>query len=169
MANFTEHITQAKHNLEVLHQTNKFLNSRAWDWQVTMCFYTAVHLINGHIAQKQNLHYKSHNDVKNSINPCKSIRIGTELTEDLYKSYVKIQNLSRRSRYLCKDEEHVSSDDEGCYITFDKHLKKAIHHLDKLMFYISTEYNIDFPKLSIDCIEIKGNSYSYFNYLQHII
>lgn len=124
MANFTEHITQAKSNLGILSHTNKTKNE-SWDWQVTMCFYTAVHLVNGHIANKQNLHYRSHKQVKNALSPYKDINIGTELTEDLYKSYVKLQNLSRRSRYLCLDSEEVGND-EICHLTYDKHLKRSI-------------------------------------------
>lgn len=164
MASFTEHINQAKSNLSMLSHTNKTKNG-AWDWQVTMCFYVAVHLINGHIAKRQNLHYRSHKQVKHAISPYKTIPIGTELSDDLYKSYVKLQNLSRRSRYLCQDTDDAP-ETEICYFTYDKHLKRAVAQLDKLMSFIQSEYNVTFDVFDIDCIEIKGHSYSYFKYNQ---
>ena len=162
MAKFDEHVKQATSNLSLLHHTNKSKND-AWDWQVTMCFYTAVHLVNAHIAHKQDLHYRSHKQVKHALNPAKSIPIGTELTEELYKSYVKLQNLSRRSRYLCLDSEDVPESDVA-YLTFDKHLAKAIYHLDRLMDFINKEYSVKFHSMNIDCKEMEKKTYSHFKY-----
>ncbi len=128
-----------------------------------MCFYAAVHIINGHIASKHNLHYRSHKQVKNAISPYKSIPIGTEVSPELYKCYVKLQNLSRRSRYLCLDADEVP-ENEICYLTYDKHLKKAIVQLDKIISFIVDEYGSSFPKINLDCIEMKGSTYRFFAY-----
>jgi hypothetical protein len=162
MANFVEHITQAKSNLDILTHTNKTKNN-AWDWQVTMCFYVAVHLVNGHLAKKQNLHYTSHKQVNHAISPYKSIAIGTEFPDELYKAYIKLQNLSRRSRYLCIEKD-INVNEETCHFTYDKHLKKALAQLDKIMQYIQQEHSITFSTNKIDCVGIKNISLAYFKY-----
>ena len=43
MAFFDEHVAQAKSNLQFLETVNQAIRNY-YDWQVTICFYTAVHL-----------------------------------------------------------------------------------------------------------------------------
>lgn len=158
MANFAEHISQAKRNLLFLESINKQSNN-FWDWQVTTCFYTSVHLINAHIANFD-LHYRSHEQVNEAINPfgispCK-------LDEETYLSYLKLQHLSRRSRYLIHDDPKNKSKYE--HITYDKHFKKAVYHLDKILQFIVDEYSISFSSIKITCAELKGRKdLKYFN------
>ena len=159
MANFQEHINQAKSNAEVLMHLNATLN-KSWDWQVTTCFYVAVHLINAHLAHMQNLHYRSHDRVKNAINPLKSIRIGTEIPEPIYISYIKLENLSRRSRYLCNDTS--DSEEHRAYATYDKHFKKALVNLENLIQHIESIYGINFPVYYVNCPDILNNKLNYF-------
>lgn len=158
LASFNEHIKQAKSNLNFLNSVNNKIQSH-WDWQVTISFYTAVHLINAHIAEKSNQHYRSHELVNNSINPFNQTSI-TRLPEELYTSYMKLQNLSRRARYLCHDDP--KNYDQKAFLTYDKHFSKAVVHLDKLLSFISSEYSITFDKIALECLELKQRSFTYF-------
>lgn len=159
MADFQAHIQQANRNLSVLSGINKHIKD-SWDWQVTCCYYVAVHLMNAHIAKTVNLHYKTHVEVKkaiyNDLWPCK-------VSDDVYTSFASLENLSRRSRYLCNDLLN-KNDDNLAYLTFDVHLKKALNKLDKIISYFSTLHNIKFENIDIDCIEIKGSKLGNFTY-----
>lgn len=149
MASFEEHIQQAKKNLSFLAATN--LNSQSyWDWQVTVCFYVSVHLVNAHIAQVANLHYRTHEDTKNAINPYSQLST-CKVPEDIYLSYGKLENLSRRSRYMCSETRDSSNEAKR---TGAKHLARAIRHLDKLIEYFKDLYSIEFIKCKIVCPEL---------------
>ena len=161
MADFNDHIDQAKKNIEFLQGINANLND-FWDWQVTCCFYIAVHLVNAHLAKKANLHYRSHEEVANAINPYNVLSI-TKLAEPVYLCYEKLRGLSRRSRYLTH-EKAKQKDDEFYHPTVDKHLAKALYKLDEIMIYFEQEYKISFDVIEIDCIEIKTASLKYFKY-----
>lgn len=147
MASFDEHIARCKDNLTFLSEINSKC-SNFWDWKVTCCFYVAVHLVNAHTAKVGNLHYRTHEDTKNAINPTSQLS-PCKLPEDMYLSYVKLENLSRRSRYMCSD----SSKDMSSRTT-EKHFAKAIKNLDKLMEYFKEKYNIEFDKYKIACPEL---------------
>ena len=88
MANFSEHISQAKRNLTFLKSINALENNN-WDWQVTAAFYSAVHLINAHLATKADLHYRSHKKVDDAINPYSPLSL-TKLNEKEFLAYKKL-------------------------------------------------------------------------------
>jgi len=158
LASFDEHIKQAKNNLNFLYLVNKTTQSH-WDWQVTISFYTAVHLINAHIANKANQHYRSHELVNNSINPFNQTSI-TRLSEELYVSYMKLQNLSRRARYLCHDDP--KNHDNNAFLTYDKHFVKAVFNLDKILSFMASRYSIQFDRVSLQCVELKAKKFEFF-------
>jgi hypothetical protein len=159
MADFQAHITQAKKNLANLSEISLKIND-SWDWQVTCAYYTAVHLMNAHLAKTVNLHYKTHVDVKKALYndawPCK-------IPDDIYTSYSILENYSRRARYLCH-ENIDSNDDTKAYLTYDKHLKKMLKNLDDILVYFTKTHNITFQKVGIDCVEIRGITLNYFFY-----
>ena len=159
MADFQAHINQAKRNLSVLHQVNQNTANNSWDWQVTIAYYVAVHLMNAHIAKKGNLHYKTHEKVKIALFDERST---CKIPDDIYTAYVKLENLSRRARYLCHEDR--KGDNEHAFFTYDKHLKKALVQLNGLMLFFEKEHHVQFDKIDIDCIEIKGLSLLYFPY-----
>lgn len=130
-----------------------------WDWQVTVSFYTAVHLVNAHIATKVNQHYRSHELVNNAINPFNQVS-ATKFSEELYTSYMKLQNLSRRARYLCHDDP--KNREEKAFLTYDKHFSKSVFHLEKLINFISTEYSVVFDPINIVCPELRNKGLKYF-------
>lgn len=158
MATFDEHINQAKKNLTFLTSVNHSIDN-SWDWQVTVSFYVSVHLMNAHIAKKIDQHYRSHEDVNNALNPFVEVSL-TKLDEDTYKSYIKLQGLARRARYLCHDNPKVR-ETTVCF-TYDKHFSKAIKNLDKLVTFITSEYGVEFNATPIHCLELENYQSEYF-------
>lgn len=150
MASHEVHIEQVKSNLDFLGKINATMN---WDWQVTVCFYTAVHLVNAHLA-KFNLHYRSHHDVEAALNP-KNIVSLTKLPEDIYYDYERLSQLSRRARYLISDNLSVTGSDH--FLTYEKHFAKAIRHLDRLITYFDGKYSLAIKPRKVVCQEIKSN------------
>lgn len=157
MATFEEHISQAKRNLEFLQSINEHCNSH-WDWQTTVCFYSALHLINSHIVKKTNNHYRSHEQVNDAINPYKISP--SKLSEEIYTTYIKLQWLSRRSRYLIS--EYKENKDSRAFFTSDKHLAKAIRLLDLLLRFFATEYKIEFTNHKMNCSRLSMDDLSFF-------
>lgn len=137
MATYKEHLSQAKSNLNFLALINANCNNHI-DWQVTTCFYIGVHLVNGFLAQESNLHFNSHERVKDAISP-HSINPMTQLDDQTYLAYVKLRNLSRRSRYLC-NSDNPENDVERAHFILEKHFIKAFVHLDTLMKYFYSKY-----------------------------
>lgn len=164
MAKFQDHIAQAKSNLKFLETTNRSANNY-WDWQVTVVFYVGVHLVNSHLVKKLGFSFYSHNDTFNSIN-FTAVLSPAKMGEAEYLAYRKLYNLSRRSRYLCMDADNTKSksDPETAYITYSKHLGKAINQLEVILNYIKENYSETFEKVDLDLIEIKGKSHTFFRY-----
>lgn len=160
MASFEEHIIQVKKNLIFLEEVNSKINTQ-WDWQVTICFYVAVHLVNAHIARKTNSHYRSHEQVNHALNPFNQLSLN-KLPESVYLSYIKLQNLSRRSRYLCS--EATGNLDVRAFHTSEKYLAKALRELNNVIEYFDVEYDISIPIIKVDCSRIKNDSLKYFRY-----
>ena len=162
MANFDEHIIQAKNNLRFLEQVNTEVGGN-WDWQVTVCFYSALHLVNAHVVAKTGKNYLTHGKVAAIINPYTELSVA-KLNEDVYNSYIALSNLSRRSRYLIN--EKAANRDDGdvqvCCITHSKHFKKAIHHLNIIISYLSKEHKTVFGKTSVSCLDLNGQTFDHF-------
>ncbi len=160
MATFEEHISQAKRNLAFLKNINEKCNEY-WDWQVTTIFYVAVHLANAHIARKSDMHYRSHSAVKFALNPENQLSL-TKISPEEYLAYVKLMNLSRRARYLCHDQP-TKHENAHAFMTYDIHMNKALKNLDKLLLYFKSEYKIDFEKVTINCLEVRNGTMTYFS------
>ena len=154
MASFDEHINQAKRNLAFLIEVNSNNNSN-WDWQVTICFYIGVHLINAHLARIGNLHYRNHEDVRNAISPVSTLSV-CQLPQDIYLSYVKLEGLSRRARYLCNENFQIT--DTRQFLTYDKHFAKAIKNLDRILIHFKNTYKINFNSPQITCIDLTAKT-----------
>lgn len=159
MASFEEHITQAKRNLTFLTETNSKMQTY-WDWQVTTAFYVAVHLVNAHLAKAANIHYKTHEAVKNEINPLSlSSNPACMVDQNAYLAYTKLEGLSRRSRYLCHQDKNVTTEDDIAHTTSEKHFAKAIKNLDKLLLYFMAKYSITIdPPPTVICTELQKQS-----------
>jgi hypothetical protein len=160
MANFISHLEQAKRNLKFLEDLCINFKSDYWDWKVTSCYYIAVHLVNAHIADKENLHYQTHGQVNQAINPFNTSS-KSSLQPDVYYAYEKLNILSRRSRYLVNRESTDNNKQRG-YLTFDKHFKKAIKQLEIILRFFDCEHNIKFNTTKIHCLELRGERLNYF-------
>lgn len=160
MAKVEEHLHQAKRNFKFLEGVNGQISDSV-DWQVTVCFYTGLHLVNAHLANF-GLNYRTHNKVKHAINPEVPLS-PSKLPGDEYAAYISLQMLSRRSRYLV-NEKDGQLNSEHAALTFEKHLAKAIRHLDTLVGYYCKTYLATIPKIKIKCVGLKDT-----DKLQHII
>ena len=158
MPSYSEHIHQSNSNLHFLHQTNKGLNY--WDWQVTIAFYVAVHLINAHLDKIGNQHYRTHGETQEAINPF-NLASPSKFTEDDYSSYMSIKNLSRRSRYLSHEK---AKDKKGkAFFTNEKHAAKTIRHLDKTIDFMKNKYGAVIEKVNITNPHLKQEEITNFN------
>jgi len=137
MATFSDHIAQAKHNNGFCEFICK--NSDAfYDWRVTVNFYTCIHLINAHLAYIEDAHYRRHSDVEDAINPYNK---GTcSLPKEIFLSYKKLHNLSRRSRYLIN--EKMSNHEECVHHTSENHYKKSVNRLSEIASFFEEKYKI---------------------------
>jgi hypothetical protein len=154
LASYNEHLKQANNNLAFLAQTNTAI-AGFWDWQVTISFYVAVHVINAHLAKIANLHYRTHEDVKNAISPY-SVVSPAKIPENIYLSYAKLESLSRRARYLCHDDYH--NREERAFFIYDKHLAKAVINLDKILLHFSNEFGESFGSPTVKCVELSAKN-----------
>lgn len=158
MTKFDEHIEQAARNFLFLEQINNSIDDCV-DWQVTVCFYTSLHIVNAHLTTGE-LNYRSHKDVDNVINFA-AVASPFKLPQAEYLSYKKLQSLSRRSRYLVNGD-NASKDDGRTYFTHSIHLKRAIGHLDKLIKFFTSKYGFDLPKIKLKCEDLKNDDYLTF-------
>lgn len=150
MATHLDHIGQAKRNLAFLEQINKNAPT-FYDWQVTVCFYSALHLINAHLSHF-NLQYRKHKDVKDALNPF--TLSPARLPENEYTAYTALQSLSRRARYLVNEKDGQIQSTQA-FLTYEKHLSKALKHLDTLMSYFNGRYQLNLNPIIIHCSELK--------------
>lgn len=162
MAEYDEHIRQSIRNLEFLGLTNKH-SSSTYDWQVTISFYVAVHIINAHLAKCQNIHYRSHEEVKNAISPTTTTSL-CRIDETPYLCYEKLSNCSRRSRYLICDD--VSNKEDRAFFTSEKYFARSIRNLDSILSYFNNKYGIEFPKTHIICPRLQSDKLNYFTIQQ---
>lgn len=152
MALFDEHIAQATSNLKFLEAVDQNIKNY-YDWQVTVCFYTAVHLVNAHLS-KHALQYRQHKDVNHALNPEVAVSV-SKLPFDEYAAYMGLQRLSRRSRYLVNEKDGKISSEKG-FFTYEVHLGRAIRNLDRLISYFSEKYNLSLPAVTFTCSELSA-------------
>ena len=62
-----------------------------------------MHILYAHLAKSADLHYRTHEAVRNAINPYNPLTLHN-IPEDIYSSYAKLEGVTRKSRYLCHDE-----------------------------------------------------------------
>jgi hypothetical protein len=146
MPNFKQHTRQAGKNLEFL----AFVNSHkpeVLDWQITIGYYTGLHLVNAHLATSAGLHFSSHNQVDAHIAPQSLLANGqARLPLDIFQAYRTLTNFSRLSRYLSNDgknEKAVSLSPEDLY--------RSLVCLDRLLAYFLKQYQFEMPSIEMTC------------------
>jgi len=161
VADYNQHIQQAKKNLSFLCSVNLQIPGST-DWQVTSAFYAAVHLMNARLANIADHHYRSHEKVNDALNPFNATP--TALPEDEYLAYIILQNLARRARYLCHHDKNKGGD--RAHFTDVNHFVRAITQLDILMRYMAATHAVDFESYEINCAQIDTIGLTYFSHLK---
>lgn len=151
MALSEDHLNQAKRNFKFLEAINLGVGD-CLDWQVTVCFYTALHLINAHLADF-GMKYITHHDVNEAINPLNPLS-ATKVTDDAYAAYKALSNLSRRSRYLVTIKSNKIDMAAPVALTYAKHQAKALRHLHDVIKFYSDRYKKNLGEISIKCSEL---------------
>ena len=158
MPDFDAHIRQAKRNLQFLSNINLNITD-CYDWQVTTCFYVSVHLVNAHLSQFDQ-QYRTHENVKLAINPY-TVTSLMKIPENEYVAYTSLENLSRRARYLVNVKDSKLISDKPALI-YEKHLAKALRHLDKLLIHFGTIYPIGMNRYNVKCANINTQELQFF-------
>ena len=158
MASFQEHVDKAKSNLTFLGQINANVPNFI-DWQITACFYVVVHLANAHVVSCEKNFYRTHNEVKNSLNPYNATA-GSKVDEKAFLAYSKLRDLSRRSRYMVSDDN--DNKNPAAFLVHEIHLAKSLRHLETFLIFFSNEYKITFPKIHVTCNGLKQHEVKNF-------
>lgn len=155
MANYETHISHAKNNLDFLNKINTVCND-SWDWQVTVCFYSALHLINAHVVKTTGKNYITHKLTSEAISPHNTLSLA-KVNEDVYLAYEKLLRLSRRSRYLLGENFNNPKDinEKPVSLTNSKHFIRALKHLEVIMDFIKDSYKEEFKIYNVLCTDLK--------------
>jgi hypothetical protein len=154
VADFQSHIIQSQHNFSVLGQLNAKV-SNSIDWQITICFYTALHLIDAYLAKEGNIHYNKHIEVRKAIWFDEPLSL-LKLPEDICLAYRSLENLSRKARYLCSDIDGQREKEKAiAHIVKDKDLYKALKKCGVIIEYFANKYpeEVRFETIKMMCKE----------------
>lgn len=170
MPSFVNHIDKAIHNFEFLEQINLNIPNST-DWQVTLCYYTALHLVNAHLVSASPvgdaLQYRTHRDVQVALDPTNQTSI-VKIDEKPYLQYLKLEMLSRRARYMT----HGGGLSSKPALITEKHLYNSLKALDEIIVYFkgsfekrahdngNATYSLVFPTIEMECLKLK-NSLTY--------
>ena len=151
-----DHKFQAIKNVKFLESINMFQSY--WDWQVTVCFYSALHLIHAHLS-KHNIHFEKHKSVLNLLSPFSEEEC--KFNQNDFISYRTLFSLSIRSRYLSNHKENDKS--ANAHLTNEKHFLKALKHLDVLMDFSTKELEMKYEnKYFITCVGFEDHLFKFF-------
>lgn len=153
MPTFQEHIDQHIHNLDFLSAISIGVGN-SLDWQVTVIFYSALHLVNAHLALSGH-HFRNHQDVDLLISPEGRIR-DCRVDPEIYTAYRKLRSLSRISRYLINAETRTEPPNDISRIQ-QRHLARALKQLDKIIGWFIAKPRFSSKKVSVKCTDFSVN------------
>ena len=141
MASIDNHFRQAQINfqqLQILLQA-----SPTFDWVITVSYYAALHLLNGHLASFK-LHPVTHQE---TIKNLRYRNVG--INAQLLRNYSELQNFSRDARYigtLDQDYEEIPNIN-------DQDIFDALEYLESVLEFIKSLYPVhpllaDIPVIS---------------------
>ena len=87
-------------------------------------------------------HYQRHCDAELALNP-ENICSPSKIEMDIYLSYKKLHNLSRRSRYLIH-EDSKNRIAERPHYNSENHFNKAKNRLSEIIVYFEKLYKIKY-------------------------
>jgi hypothetical protein len=94
------HLNQAIHNLKFISDTTESYPDYYFDWKVTACFYTAVHLLRAFCEKRGVDPGDTHGGIANSFDPKKcGKRPITQCPPFLWNNYHKLKTYSEHARY----------------------------------------------------------------------
>ncbi len=99
------------------------------------------------------MQYRNHNDVNFALN-FENLLSPARLPVDEYVAYTSLQSLSRRSRYLVNEKDNQIGSPSAA-LTYDKHVAKAVRHLDALLNHFNSRYSLSLPLIEIKCPDIR--------------
>ena len=158
MVTSSEYLSQVNKNLSFLGEVG--LKTEGYlDWQITICFYVSVHLINFHLHE-HNFEANTHIATERAINPFGNKP--TSLPIDVYDGYKLLSDLSRWSRYLKIPSGYRSaySLDDPNYLK--EEFVESIEQLDILLSYFGKEYGLSFPTINLKLPLDSSVKLSYF-------
>lgn len=149
------HIKKVIHNLNVISQLEA-QGSPYRDWQITLCFYSALHLTRYHLQASANYTCTTHEDAKDRLHWQNTMPF-SRMDKEPYQAYADLEGFSRRARYI----PEISPE------TFEKDYIRAIQRLDKVMHYFDSKYSLSLPKTQIKCPRLIGTTLHYFTHPEH--
>jgi hypothetical protein len=138
MASFSDHILQAEHNLAYLRQIIHQLHPRNLSWEVTVCYYVAVHLVNAHIESQLKVSYQSHDRIKKAL--FYDRHSSARISKQAFDTYNQLTRLSRIARYLFDSQTALTP----VQIT-QQHRADAELYLNRLIAYFNGLYALTIP------------------------
>jgi hypothetical protein len=147
MPSSESHNIQVLNNIQFLQSVCSLSPSKNYDWKITICFYTALHIVNSFLAIKINAHYQTHSATERAINPYIHLN-PCKVTVDVYLAYKKLHNLSRRSRYLINEKPEFRSDDASPCWSSEKFYSKAKNNLSIIVNFFSDKIGIEKTEIS---------------------
>jgi hypothetical protein len=148
------HLEKAIHNLKVL-QHLEIHNSPYRDWQVTVCFYVALHLTRLHLWDKIGQGYESHQTAEHALEPTNLLSLA-RMEPKPFADYMKLSMLSRKARYLF---------DGGvpCSIN-EKSYCDSLRFLDSVMRYFAGKHGLELPVTPVKCPKLLEFRLVYFRH-----
>lgn len=153
---------QAKKNLRTLSDINNNVDN-CIDWQVTLCFYVAVHLMKSHLAHNF-IDSTNHEDLKHHISGCHTMRVaGVQIPDAVSYSYSDLENLSRKARYLFPAGGNTMGQNRSPVFT-ENELVRALVYLDEILVWYSTKYGVSISATSVVTRAFPcTNTFTHFN------
>jgi len=159
MVSFEEHLQQAKSNLSAL---RVMLDTDHFDWQVTISFYVALHLLSAHMAF-QGVHVSTHKKARDNLLSLAE-KNNVKADSDIFSYYDMLEGLSREARYLHNGESPKNAPVQALFVKHGK-ASDALRSLNNIMIYFSRKYEADFETTKVKSPQVAkalGHSVQYF-------
>ena len=141
MASFRDHISQAEENISFLFQI-RTLPDRNLSWEVTVCYYIAVHLMNARIADKLQVTFDNHSDINKNLFYDKNS--SARIFRKVFITYKELTRLSRISRYLM--DPNLKNPSMKIRIE-QQDIQNANDYTNTIIAYFNKEYNLQITPL----------------------
>jgi hypothetical protein len=125
-------LDQAGHNLNFHSHIDSNFEKKFCDWQITVLFYVALHLLKALAASRSVNIGETHYDIENSVNPDRGNPV-MRISRGAWREYKSLFNYSRTARY-----EGIT-DFETFQLLKEKDHDFCLIHLDNFRKYIESQ------------------------------